>query len=361
MSHSQVRPHRDHEVGTQQPEQHGEGPRVDRTVSSFIDPCLLFFSSKTKTRFQVLAAWASIALSGCGGLTYRSGNSLSGSGTTTAAALSGVSCGMQSLTGAQTKDCSVSLTGSAINPVVVSLSSNNPALTVPTSATVAVGASTAGFNAVSSGVEQQVSVTISASANGVTKNSVITLFPAPVVLNRISCSAQNLTGPTSIACSVSLSAAPSNPTVVALSSSSSDLTVPATVTVAAGATTTGFNATASAVTATEMVTVTAALDGVTQSELIQLLASTGSTPTYQVDLTWLAPASPGSAIAGYRVYRATAGSSTFQVLNSALDTQTTYVDSTVQNGQTYTFQVASVDTSGNESVPSDPIDISIPN
>ncbi len=360
MSHSQVRPHRDHEVGTPQPKQHGEGLRVDRTVSSFIDPCLLFFSSKTKTRFQVLATWASIALSGCGGLTYRSGNSLSGSGTT-AATLSGVSCGTQSLTGAQAKDCSVSLTGAAINPVVVSLSSNNPALSVPTSATVAAGASTAGFNAVFSGVEQQVSVTISASANGVTKNSVITLYPAPVVLNRISCSSQNLTGPTTIACSVSLSAAPSNPTVVALSSSSSDLTVPATVTVAAGATTTGFNATASAVTATEMVTVTAALDGVTQSELIQLLASTGSTPTYQVDLTWLAPASPGSAIAGYRVYRATAGSSTFQVLNSALDTQTTYVDSTVQNGQTYTYQVTSVDASGNESVPSDPINISIPN
>lgn len=359
MSHSQVRPHSDHEVGTQQPKQHGEGLRVDRTISSFIDPCLLFFSSKT--RFQVLAAWASIALSGCGGLIYRSGNSLSGSGTTTAATLSGVSCGIQSLTGAQTKDCSVSLTGLAINPMAVSLSSNNSALTVPTSVTVAAGASTAGFSAVFSGVEQQVSVTISASANGVTQNSVITLYPAPVVLSGISCSAQNLTGPTTIACSVSLSSAPSSPTVVALSTSSGDLTVPATVTVAAGATTTGFNATASAVTAAEMVTLTAALDGVTQSELIQLLASTGSMPTYQVDLTWLAPTTPGSAVAGYRVYRATAGSSTFQVLNSALNTQTTYVDSTVQNGQTYMYQVTSVDTSGTESVPSDPINISIPN
>jgi fibronectin type 3 domain-containing protein len=150
--------------------------------------------------------------------------------------------------------------------------------------------------------------------------------------------------------------------IVSLSSSSSNLTVPATVTVAARATTAGFNITASAVTQTETVTLTATLGGLTETEPIQLLApATSSAPAYNVDLSWAAPATSSTALAGYRVYRASNGSSTFQALNSALETLTAYIDSTVQNGQTYSYRVTSVDSTGAESVPSASINVSIPN
>jgi hypothetical protein len=246
--------------------------------------------------------------------------------------------------------------------VTVSLKSSNSALTVPASVTIAAGSSTAVFTAVSSAVSKQVSVTISAIANSVTQTDSITLYPVQNALGGVSCSAQALTGPTTTACSVSLTAAPTSPTVVSLSSSSSNLTVPATVTVAANAATASFNATALAVSVTETVTLTASLNGVAKTDQIQLHTSTTSTPlTYQVELSWAAPGSSSVAIEGYRVYRAFSGTSAFQLLNSALEIQTSYVDSTIQNGKTYDYWVATVDTSGAESAPSNSITVSIPN
>jgi fibronectin type 3 domain-containing protein len=47
-------------------------------------------------------------------------------------------------------------------------------------------------------------------------------------------------------------------------------------------------------------------------------------------------------------------------LNSSVDTQTTYVDSRVQSGLSYDYIVESVDGSGNESVPTSPIVVTIP-
>lgn len=365
MSHSQVRPDSGRRVGARESIQNWRGKTSDLRAADSLALLVRFFSSPKNRRFTLLAMLStsvSIALSGCGGVVYRTGNSLSGSSGATTATLSDVSCGTQSLTGAQSKNCSVSLTASAANAVTVSLKSNSPALTVPTSVTVATGANTAAFNAVSSTVGQQVSVTISASAGGVTKTDVVTLYPVQIALSRVSCNSQSLTGPATTSCSVSLTAAPLSPTVVSLSSNSTDLTVPATITVAAGATSANFNATASAVSASEAVTLTAALNGLTQTSQIQLQSSTASSSsTYNVDLTWAASTSSGNAIVGYRVYRALSGSSAFQALSSALETQTAYLDSTVQNGQTYSYQVTSVDTSGIESVPSNSITVSIPN
>jgi fibronectin type 3 domain-containing protein len=63
---------------------------------------------------------------------------------------------------------------------------------------------------------------------------------------------------------------------------------------------------------------------------------------------------------GYDIYRATGSSSTYQLLNSSIDTQTTYVDSTVQSGTAYTYYVESVDSSGVQSAPSSPVGVTIP-
>jgi len=79
-----------------------------------------------------------------------------------------------------------------------------------------------------------------------------------------------------------------------------------------------------------------------------------------VDLTWDAPTSSPVAITGYNIYRSLIGTSTYQLLNSLADSQTSYTDSTVQSGQTYLYLVESIDDSGDQSAPSIPITVAIP-
>jgi len=88
---------------------------------------------------------------------------------------------------------------------------------------------------------------------------------------------------------------------------------------------------------------------------------TEASPTsYSVALSWDAPKGSAEPVAGYKVYRSPSGSSTYQLLNSSVDIQTTYVDRTVQSGQSYDYIVESVDDAGVESAPTSPIAVSIP-
>src|ERR1035441_1407070 len=64
-----------------------------------------------------------------------------------APAQSSVSCGNPSMTGSGARACSVYLSGAATSTVIVSLSSDNAAVTVPAAITVWAGASHTGFNA----------------------------------------------------------------------------------------------------------------------------------------------------------------------------------------------------------------------
>jgi fibronectin type 3 domain-containing protein len=92
------------------------------------------------------------------------------------------------------------------------------------------------------------------------------------------------------------------------------------------------------------------------------LSGTGQNPisaAHQVDLSWNAPSNSPVPIVGYNIYRSTGGSA-YQLLNSSVDTQTTYVDSAVQSGSTYDYIVESVDSSGVESVPSNEVTVTIP-
>jgi hypothetical protein len=82
------------------------------------------------------------------------------------------------------------------------------------------------------------------------------------------------------------------------------------------------------------------------------LSGTGTAATsYEVQLNWAAPNSSGDAVTGYNVYRAANGGS-YQKLNSSVNQPTTYTDSSVQVGTTYTYEVTSVDASGVESAAS---------
>lgn len=94
------------------------------------------------------------------------------------------------------------------------------------------------------------------------------------------------------------------------------------------------------------------------------LTGTGTTQAsdYAVDLKWNEPADSSDPypIAGYNIYRALKGSSLFQLLNGSLNVTTTYTDNTVADGSSYDYQVTTVDSAGNESVPSGVIALAIP-
>jgi hypothetical protein len=90
------------------------------------------------------------------------------------------------------------------------------------------------------------------------------------------------------------------------------------------------------------------------------LTGTGTAVSYAVNLTWDAPVDSAVPVAGYNVLRSPAGSTMYQLLNSSVEAQTAYVDSTVQVGTSYNYIVESVDASGVDSVPTSPVAVAIP-
>jgi fibronectin type 3 domain-containing protein len=89
------------------------------------------------------------------------------------------------------------------------------------------------------------------------------------------------------------------------------------------------------------------------------LSGTGTATPEEVNLTWTAPANSVDPVAGYNVYRAL-GSGAFQLVNSSIDTSTTYIDTSVVDGNTYNYLVKSVDQSGVESTASNQITVVVP-
>lgn len=82
--------------------------------------------------------------------------------------------------------------------------------------------------------------------------------------------------------------------------------------------------------------------------------------SYQVDLSWEAPTDSQDPVAGYEIYRSSSGASSYQLLTSSMLTNNSYVDNSVQSGQTYDYVVESVDASGVASAPSNIATVAIP-
>jgi hypothetical protein len=81
-------------------------------------------------------------------------------------------------------------------------------------------------------------------------------------------------------------------------------------------------------------------------------------PVHTVNLSWAASTSQN--IVGYNIYRRAGTSGSFTQINSALNATTTYVDSSVANGQTYYYETTAVNSSNEESEPSTPVSAVIP-
>ena len=95
--------------------------------------------------------------------------------------------------------------------------------------------------------------------------------------------------------------------------------------------------------------------------LILLLTSlnfTGSSAAQNVDLSW--DASTSQNVAGYNVYRGTNPDGPYTKLNSSLDPDTQYADSTAQPGHTYYYVTTAVNSQGEESADSNQTEAMVP-
>jgi hypothetical protein len=113
-------------------------------------------------------------------------------------------------------------------------------------------------------------------------------------------------------------------------------------------------------TSTSSATGTLTISSNSSSNPAVTVSLSGGGAQHEVDLSWSAPSSSSTSVTGYHIYRATGSSTSFQLLNSSIDTQTSYVDSTVVSGTTYTYYVKSVDSSGTESTASNQASVTIP-
>ena len=289
------------------------------------------------------------------------------SGGPSSPALSALTCGSASLTGAGTDSCTVTLSAAAATGgFAVGLTSNSSAVTVPASVTVLAGATSANFTATAAAVSSAQTVTLTASAAGVSMTFALQLEVSTATLN---------TSASSLAFgNVNLNE-PSTQTLTLSTTSILPLTVTAAIVAGPGYSVSGstfplsltagqtailnvqFDPTVDGPATGTLTIISASL---TNPTTVITLSGTGVSVSYDVDLSWDAPASSPDPVAGYNVYRSPSGASAYVQVNSSAVTQTTYVDTSVQIGQAYDYIVESVDASGVESVPSNVASVTIP-
>ncbi len=284
--------------------------------------------------------------------------------------LSALRCGSASLTGAGSDACTVNLTQAAgSGGLTVNLSSSNGAVRVPASLTVASGASSAGFTASASAVTSAQAVTLTASGNGNSATYSLQLKPTAggtvaLTVGSKSVAFGNVSLNTPSTQTVQLSSTGTSAVIISGATiqgtgfSMSGITTPLTLSPSQTATLDlQFNPTA---VGSDTGTVTISSNAASGATPTIALSGTGTTSGgYEVQLNWAAPANSGDAVAGYNVYRAANGGG-YQKLNPSANQPTTYTDTTVQTGTTYTYEVMSVDASGVQSAPSNVYSAAVP-
>ncbi len=286
--------------------------------------------------------------------------------------LSTVSCQTSSFSSAGTDTCSVNLSGATQSQIAVNLYSSDPALTVPGTVYVNTGASSATFSATLASVSSARTVWITAQASSGTGSKVtygIKLTPS-------STSTQT---PTLTVNATSISFGPvtvntqSTQTVTLTSSGTAPVTVNSAAVTGNGFSVSGSSfpvtlnpgqslnlnlqfAPTIAGSATGQLTVVSN----SSSNPTATFALSGTGTSHQVDLSWNPPAATSDPVAGYNVYRAPGGTTSYQRLNSTQIGYANYTDSAVTSGQTYVYMVKSVDSAGVESAPSNTATATVP-
>jgi len=201
--------------------------------------------------------------------------------------LSSLSVNPASVTGGNSSTGTVTLSGAAPSggAVVALSSSNTTAARVPSSVTVAAGATSGTFTVSTSAVAASTTVSISGAYGGVTRSASFTVTPAPPPASTLSSLTLNPTnvvgGVQSATGTVTLSgAAPSGGAVVTLSSSNTSAArTPSSVMVAAGATSATFTVSTSAVAASTTVSISGTYGGVTRAASLTVVPAPPPPPT----------------------------------------------------------------------------------
>ena len=188
--------------------------------------------------------------------------------------LSSLTCAPASVIGPGTSLCTVTMGAAPANTVSVALASNNTSVSVPASVNIGAGQSSATFSATVAAVTSSQSALLTATLSGVSKTfSVTAAAAAQSQLTSLTCTPAALASNLSTTCTVKLSAAATSAAIVSLASNNGLLSVPANVTVPVGQSAATFSANSGSVSSSQNVTVTAALNGQSQTAVISLAAS----------------------------------------------------------------------------------------
>jgi hypothetical protein len=180
--------------------------------------------------------------------------------------VSTLACNPTSIDSGAATTCTVTLSQAAPSGgSAVALSSNNAALTVPASVSVPANSTATTFAATLGTITANQPATITAALYGASQGTTLSLV-APTLVSSFACNPTSVDSGATTTCTVTLSQpAPSGGTVVALSGNNPLLTIPASLTVSAGATSGSFTATAGAIATSLTVTLTAALNSASQT------------------------------------------------------------------------------------------------
>jgi len=277
--------------------------------------------------------------------------------------LASVTCNSSSMSGAGTDSCSANLNGEApAGGYAVSLSSNSSLVTVPSIVTVAAGATSVPFNATAAATTSSQTATITASAGGVSNSFSLVLTPTAIGnlaanANKVSFGTVMVGQPATQSLTLTASGGSVQVTSAVVAGTGFSVPGPAfPLTISSGQSVTlsvEFAPSASGSVSGQLTIQSNAANGT----IVVPLSATGD--VYKVQLNWNAP-SNSDPVAGYFVFRAINGGSTFQQLNATPTTATSYLDSTIVDGQNYMYYVVSVDSAGSQSTPSNTTTIDIP-
>jgi len=189
--------------------------------------------------------------------------------------LSSVVLNPSSITGGQSATATVNLTGPAPSTsALVSLSSANPAASVPSSITIPANSSSASFTISTTTVTTTTAGNITATYSGASKSAILTVNPpAPAAISSLTLSPSTIVGGSTATGTVTLTkAAPAGGIEVNLTSSNSTRAkVPATVLIPAGALSQVFNITTTATKQKTNVRITASYAGVNKSATLTIV------------------------------------------------------------------------------------------
>ena len=191
-----------------------------------------------------------------------------------AAALTSMTVSPSSVAGGQSATGTVTLTGAAPSSgAVVSLSSANPAASVPSSVTIPANASSTNFTVSTTPVGSTTAGNITATYLGVSKSVTLTVTAStPAVLSSLTLNPTTVVGGSNSVGTVTLNKITPTATVVTLTSSKPvKASVPANVTVPAGASSASFNITTAPTTKKISASITASYGGVKKSATLRIV------------------------------------------------------------------------------------------